>query len=62
MNYKITITKQVENPNYEEEKKSREYGFNSIAPQKYWEVEALKMDLEEDEFSAIRKACLEVMK
>lgn len=62
MSYKIIITKQIQNPNYEEQTKNRDYGYNNKEPQILWEVECLKMDIEEEEFNAIRKACLEVMK
>jgi hypothetical protein len=64
--YKITITKLVENPNYEDEKKSaktyatileREYAISD----KMINERILETTLTEEEFQAVKKAVLEVM-
>lgn len=62
MNYKLTITKIVENPNYEEDKKeSRAYGFTNTTPQKFREEIALTVELTDSEFATIKKAVIETI-
>lgn len=63
MNYKLTITKIVENPNYEEEKKdSRGYGYQNGNPiSKFREETALTVELTDKEFTAIKKAVIETI-
>lgn len=72
MKYKITITKEIENPNYDIESvkdynKKSEFGYGGQRPfdpnlmSKNIDVEALKTDLTEVEFDAIKKAVLTVM-
>lgn len=63
--YKITITKTEPNPHYEEESKKWEsmgYGrVNGTMPQPENKVKVLDSTLTDEEFQAVKKACLEVM-
>ncbi len=62
--YRITITKVIENPDYE---KPEFMGYSprgcteSTRNSKMIETEALTMDLTEEEFKAVKKACLDTM-
>jgi len=69
MKYKIVIKKEIDNPQYDAEY-AKDYAKQSIYNQKYdmeyklnkfIEVDALVVDLTEDEFKAIKKAVVEVM-
>jgi hypothetical protein len=69
MKYKITIRKEIDNPDYDAEV-AKAYAKQSIYNQKYddsfktnkfIDVDALVVDLTEEEFKQIKKAVLEVM-
>ena len=72
MTYTIKITKQVINENYEQEMsewRENEHkrscglvGFYGEQPSKFFPITCLEMDLEEAEFHAVRKACVEAIK
>lgn len=68
MHYKITITRTVPNPNYKEElevfkDRSSRYGYgqNISEPQLEIEENSLFTILNEEQFAAVRKACVEAM-
>lgn len=63
---KITIERFTENPDYQEQykdwKEHARYGnMNVEPPNPYVSHTCLKTELTEDEFQAVKKACLEVM-
>lgn len=68
--YKLTVTKQEENPNYTEEvklyKQSRNgfYGGQSdlTHPQKVFESSKLEVELTDEEYEAIKQAVLSTFK
>ncbi len=67
MKYKITIVKEIDNPDYDKDAAERAKNvYNSRYDEghkisKILEVDALKVDLTEDEFKAIKKAVLEII-
>lgn len=61
MNYKITIIKQVENPDYIPTE-NRPYAYMEGRMDKYNDEQVLLCQLNEEEFSAIKKAVIEVIK
>lgn len=59
--YKLTITKYVENPNYEEELEERKKSYHSIPyPEQIKEVKALVVELTDEEFAKMKKEVLTV--
>lgn len=69
MNYRVVITKLIDNPNFEEERKSWEaahgfYGRSAIddrMPQRQIEEQSLVTILNETQFAAVQKAVIEKM-
>ena len=59
--YKLTITKYVENTNYEAElKESQRYGSLGKYPEKHTEVKSLVVELTDEEFAKMKKEVLTV--
>jgi len=63
--YKITITKFVDNPKYDEEmveyKEKTRYGYNVQYPKATLEERVLESSFTDEEFKAVKKAVLEIM-
>lgn len=62
--YKITITKLVENPEYdkkEDEKSNWNRPFDERKTSKMIEVKALETELEDDEFQTVKQAVLNII-
>lgn len=57
--YKLTVTKQEENPKYDPKYKPM-YGYNEEIPQKYIEKTHLEVTLTDEEYEAIKKAVLSI--
>lgn len=57
--YKVTVTKETPNPNYEEDVKRSAYSYQG-SPSKVITVDVLVVDLTEKEFSAMKRAIIEV--
>lgn len=72
MHYRLTIGRIIENPNYETEleafQRSERFGRNvmdlegSHGPQRFIEQQHLFTIIDEEQFKAIQKACIETMK
>lgn len=61
MSYKLKIIKEGPNPGYDP-KKARQYNdFNNPGPCPTIAEKILEVEVTEEEFKAIKKACLEVM-
>lgn len=66
MQYKLTITKLIDNPNYEAEmvdydkQRNNSYGISSL-PSKTIEDNSFLAILTEKEFQAVKKAVIEIM-
>lgn len=59
--YKLTITKYVENPNYEEELEERKRSYQSLPyPEQIKEVRSLVVELTDEEFAKMKKEVLTV--
>ncbi len=59
--YKLTITKYVENTNYEEELEESKRGYrNTPYPEKNIEVKSLVVELTDEEFAKMKKEVLTV--
>jgi hypothetical protein len=64
MTYRITVTQNKENPNYEEElKEYRKYStfnrpFEAPRPQKLVEVKTMEVELTELQFEAMKKSII----
>ena len=59
---KLTITRLIDNPDYEQEKKNHEnqYINSSVFPRKQIEVEVLSSEIKEEQFEVMRKEVLKV--
>ncbi len=66
MSYKLTNTKSMPNPDYAEQLKeyerSKNYGYGAaIFPSQQNQERVLEVEVTDEMFSAIRRACLEAM-
>lgn len=61
--YKLTVTKQEENPNYDAElKNAKNQWSNAPFPNKFIEERKLEVTLDEKEFVEVKKAVLSTFK
>jgi hypothetical protein len=58
--YKLTVTKQEENPEYNPKGRGSAYDHNGPMPSKYISNTHLEVTLTDDEYEAIKKAVLSV--
>ena len=65
MTYRLTITKIEPNPEYDPEEAKRRNGLlysDKYGVPRNLETQALMSDLTDEQFNAVRRACIEVVK
>ena len=58
--YRLTVTKQEENPEYDPKRRGATYGYSEPIPSKYINTTYLEVVLTDDEYEAVKKAVVAV--